>query len=89
MEPHEYTQLIETLLDDATHRLQILAEAARAKQKEIDQITASQHITDDEPNAQPVYTVQEELESWEKIVRALTEIQAELEKSNHRNRITG
>jgi hypothetical protein len=42
--------------------------------------TASGHITDDKPNAQPVYTVQEELESWEKIVSALTEVRTELHR---------
>jgi hypothetical protein len=89
MEPHEYTRLIEQLLDDATHRTHVLAEAVSAKEQEIAHITASLHITDDEPNAQPVYTVQEELESWEKIVRALTDIRTELGKSRQRNRSAG
>jgi hypothetical protein len=78
MEPHERRQLIARLLEDATHREAVLEEAAAAKQKEIAHIEASQHITDDEPNAQPVYTVQEELASWETIVRALAEIQTTL-----------
>jgi hypothetical protein len=58
MAPQEYLQLVERLLGDATHRTHVLAQAAEAKQKEIAHITASGHITDDKPNAQPVYTVQ-------------------------------
>ena len=80
MEPQEYVRLIERLLEDATQRKKVLAQAAAAKQKEVEHITASGHITDDKPNAQPVYTVQEELQSWEKIVSALTEVRAELHR---------
>lgn len=80
MEPKEYIQLIERLLEDATYRKRVLAQAAEAKQKEIEHITASGHITDDKPNAQPVYTIQEDLESWEKIVSALTEVRTELHR---------
>ena len=80
MEPREYMRLIERLLEDATQRRQVLAQAAEAKQKEVAHITASGHITDDKPTAQPIYTVQEDLESWEKIVRALTEVRSELQR---------
>ena len=78
MESYERRQLLERLLEDATHRQAVLTEAATAKAQEVHQIEASQHITDDEPNAQPVDTVQEELTSWETIVRALTEMQTTL-----------
>jgi hypothetical protein len=78
MESHERRQLLARLLEDATQRQAVLQEAADAKQQEVEQMTASQHITDDEPNAQPVYTVEEELASWETIVRALTEMQTTL-----------
>jgi hypothetical protein len=80
MEPQEYLQLIERLLEDATYRKRVLAQAAEAKEKEIAHITASGHITDDKPNAQPVYTVQEELESWEEIVSALTAVRTALHR---------
>jgi hypothetical protein len=80
MAPQEYLPLIEQLLEDATYRTRVLVQAAEAKQKEIAHITASGHITDDKPTAQPVYTVQEELESWEKIVSALTEVRTALHR---------
>ena len=86
MEPHERRQLLARLLEEATHRQDVLQEAAVAKEQEVHQIAASQHITDDEPHAQPVYRVQEELASWEIIVRALTEMQTtlnQLEASEH------
>lgn len=80
MEPQEYLRLTERLLEDATQRKKVLVQAAAAKQKEVEHITASGHITDDKPNAQPVYTVQEELEAWEKIVSALTEVRTALHR---------
>ena len=79
MAPQEYRQLVERMLEDATHRTRVLAQAADAKQQEIAQITASGHITDDKPTAQPVYTVQEELEAWEHIVNALTRMHTALD----------
>ena len=83
---HERRQLLDRLLEDATHRTAVLAEAAEAKAREIAHIVASPHIPDDEPNAQPVYTGQEALASWGTIVRALTEMQTtlnQLEASEH------
>jgi len=86
MTPHERKQVLERLLEDATHQQAVLQEAADAKHQDVHQIEASQHLTDDEPNAQPVYAVQEALASWETIVRALTEMQTtlnQLEASEH------
>ena len=80
MAPQEYRQLIEQMLKDATYRTRVLAQAADAKQQEIAQITASGHITDDTPTAQPVYTVQEELEAWEHIVSALPHLHTTLDR---------
>jgi len=81
MAPHERKQFLDCLLEDATHRRAVLQEAAEAKEQEVHQIAASQHLTDDEPNVQPVYTVQEKLASWETIARAFTEMQTTLNKS--------
>ena len=80
MELKEYIPLTEKLLQDATQRQQVIAQAAEAKQKEVEQMTASGHITDDKPTAQPVYTVQEELEAWEHIVSALTHMRTALHR---------
>jgi hypothetical protein len=80
MELQKYRPLIERLLTDATQRQHVLAQAAAATQQEIEQMTESGHITDDKPNAQPVYTVQEELESWEKLVSALTAVRTTLQQ---------
>ena len=80
MAPQEYRQLVERMREDATYRTRVLAQAADAKQKEIAHITASGHITDDKATAQPVYTVQEELEAWEHVVNALTHMHTALDR---------
>ena len=72
MESDERRQVLARLLEAATPRMAMLQETAKAKEQEVHQIAASQHLTDDESNAQPVSTVQEELASWETIVRAIT-----------------
>jgi hypothetical protein len=84
MAPQEYLQLVERMLEDATRRTRVLAQAVDAKQKEIAHITASGHITDDKPTAQPVYTVQEERESWAHIVTALTHMRTALHQIEQR-----
>ena len=80
MAPQEYRQLVERMRDDATYRTCVLAQAAAATQQEIAQITASGHITDDTPTAQPVDTVQEEREAWEHIVSALPHLRTALHR---------
>jgi len=86
MELHERRQFIDRLLVEATQRQTVLQEAAAAKEQGIHQSGERQHLTNDEPNAQPVSTVQEELASWETIARALTEMQTtlnQLEAAEH------
>jgi hypothetical protein len=80
MAPQEYRQLVERMLEDATYRTRVLAQAADATQQDIAHITASGHITDDKPTAQPVYTVQEDPEAWEHIVSALTQTRTALHR---------
>jgi len=78
MEPQERTQLVTRLLEEATHMHTVLEQAIAAKAQETAQIEASGHITDDEPLPTPVYTLDEQYDAWEKIARALTDIQTEL-----------
>jgi hypothetical protein len=56
----------------------VLEQAIAAKEWEAAHIEASGHITDDEPTPTPVYTLQEQYDAWEKIARALSAIQTEL-----------
>ena len=80
MEPQERTQLVTQLLEEATRRQTVLEQAMAAKEQEAAQIEASGHITDDEPLPTPVYTLEEQYDAWEKIARALSDIQTELHR---------
>ena len=78
MEPQERTQLVTRLLEEATRMQTVLEQAIAAKEQEAAQIEASGHITDDEPLPTPVYILEEQYDAWEKIARALSDIQTEL-----------
>jgi hypothetical protein len=78
MEPQERTQLVTRLLEEATRMQTLLEQAIDAKEREAAQIEASGHITDDEPLPTPVYTLTQQYDAWEKIARALSDIQTEL-----------
>ena len=78
MEPQERTQLVTRLLEEATRMQTVLEQAMAAKEQEAAQIEASGHITDDEPLPTPVYTLEQQYDAWEKIARALSDIQTEL-----------
>ena len=78
MEPQERTQLVTRLLEEATRMQTVLEQAIAAKEQEAAQIEASGHITDDEPLPTSVYTLEEQYDAWEKIARALSDIQTEL-----------
>ena len=80
MEPQERTQLVTRLLAEATCMQTVLEQAIAAKEREAAHIEASGHITDDEPTPTPVYTLQEQYDAWEKIARALSDIQTELHR---------
>lgn len=80
MEPQERTQLVTRLLEDATHMQTVLEQAIAAKEREAAHIEASGHITDDEPTPTPVYTLEAQYDAWEKIARALSDIQTELHR---------
>ena len=80
MEPQERSQLVTRLLDDATRMQTVLEQAIAAKEREAAHIEASGHITDDEPTPTPVYTLEEQYDAWEKIARALSDIQTELNR---------
>ena len=80
MEPQERTQLVTRLLEEATRMQTLLEQAIAAKEQEAAQIEASGHITDDEPLPTPVYTLEEQYNAWEKIARALSDIQTELNR---------
>ena len=78
MEPQDRTQLVTRLLEEATRMQTVLEQAMAAKEQEAAQIEASGHITDDEPLPTQVYTLEEQYDAWEKIARALSDIQTEL-----------
>jgi hypothetical protein len=80
MEPQERTQLVTRLLEEATHMQTMLEQALAAKEREAAHIEASGHITDDEPTPTPVYVLEEQYDAWEKIARALSDIQTELNR---------
>jgi hypothetical protein len=80
MEPQERTQLVTRLLEEATHMQAVLEQALAAKEREAAHIEASGHITDDEPTPTPVYVLEEQYDAWEKIARALSDIQTELNR---------
>jgi hypothetical protein len=80
MEPQERTQLVTRLLEEATRMQTVLEQAIAAKEQEAAQIEASGHITDDEPLPTPVYTLEQQYDAWEKIARALSDIQTELNR---------
>jgi hypothetical protein len=80
MEPQERTQLVTRLLEEATRMQTVLEQAMAAKEQEAAQIEASGHITDDEPLPTPVYILEEQYDAWEKIARALSDIQTELHR---------
>ena len=80
MEPQERTQLVTRLLEEATHMQTVLEQALAAKEREAAHIEASGHITDDEPTPTPVYVLEEQYDAWEKIARALSDIQTELNR---------
>ena len=80
MEPQKRTHLVNELRQEAALMQAALEKAIAAKQREARQIEESHHITDDEPNPPPTSTLRDEHTSWGKVLRALTEVQTELEK---------
>ena len=80
MEPQERSQLVTRLLEEATRMQAMLEQAMAAKEREAAQIEASGHITDDEPTPTPVSTLEEQYDAWEKIARAVSDIQTELNR---------
>jgi hypothetical protein len=78
MEPQKRTQLVTRVLEEATRMQTVLEQAITATEREAAHIEASGYITDDEPTPTPVYTLQEQDDAWEKIARALNDIQTEL-----------
>ena len=80
MEPQERSQLVTRLLEEATRMQTVLEQAIAAKEREAQHIEASGHITDDEPIPTPVYTLEEQYDAWEKIARALSDIQTEMRR---------
>jgi hypothetical protein len=80
MELQERSQLVTRLLDEATRMQTVLKQAMAAKEREADQIEASGHITDDEPTPTPVFTLEEQYDAWDKIARAVRDIQTELHR---------
>jgi hypothetical protein len=86
MEPRKRTHLVTELVNEATLMQSVLEKAMEAKQLEITQIKQSGHITDDEPNAPPVYTLQEEHAAWKQVLHSLQEIQTALDRIEHAER---
>jgi hypothetical protein len=78
MEPQERSQLVTGLLAEATRMQTVLEQAIIAKEREVAQIEASGHITDDEPTPTPVSILEEQYDAWETIAQALSDIQTEL-----------
>jgi hypothetical protein len=80
MAPHERTQLVTRLLEEATRMQTVLEQAIVAKAQEAAHVEASGHIPDDEPTSTTVSTVEEQYDAWEKIAQALSDIQTELNR---------
>jgi hypothetical protein len=86
MESNQRTELIDTLLEEATQKIAVLEHATAAQ--EVSQ-EAGHSTTHGASNPQERSTVQAERQSWEKVVRGLTEVRHVLEQIEQSERQRG
>jgi hypothetical protein len=86
MEPHKRIELIDTLLEEATQKFEVLERAAAARGVAQD---ASHSPTPGAPNLQEQYRVQDERDAWEKVFQGLTEVRSVLEQIGQSERQRG
>ena len=86
MESNQRTEFIDTLLEEARQKIAVLEHATAAQ--EVSQ-EASHSTTHGSSNPQERSTVQAERQSWEKVVRGLTEVRHVLEQIEQSERQRG
>lgn len=75
MEPHKRTHLINSLMEEANLMMGVLEKAMEGER--LEEFRPAMHGTH-RPHGQ--YSLEDEHKAWGKILRALTEIQAELDQ---------
>jgi hypothetical protein len=85
MESNQRTEFIDTLLEEATQKIAVLEHATAAQEVS----EASHSTTHGASNPQERSTVQAERQSWEKVVRGLTEVRHVLEQIEQSERQRG
>jgi hypothetical protein len=86
MEPNQRIELIDTLLEEATQKFEVLEHAAGAREVSQD---ASHSTAPGTPNVQEQYRVQDERAAWEKVYQGLTEVRSVLEQIGQSERQRG
>ena len=75
MEPHKRTHLVNSLMEEANLMMGVLEKAMQGER--IEESQPAMHRTH-HPHGQ--YSLEDEHKSWGKVLRALTEIQTELDQ---------
>ena len=78
MEPRERTHLVNRLMEEASLMMGVLEKAMEGER--IEEIHPAMHGTH-HPHGQ--YSLEDEHKAWGKVLRALTEIQTELDQIEH------
>ncbi len=78
MEPRERTHLVNRLMEEASLMMGVLEKAMEGER--IEEIHPAMHGTH---HPQGQYSLEDEHKSWGKVLRALTEIQTELDQIEH------
>ena len=78
MEPRERTHLVNRLMEEASLMMGVLEKAMEGER--IEEIHPALHGTH---HPQGQYSLEDEHKSWGKVLRALTEIQTELDQIEH------
>jgi hypothetical protein len=78
MEPQKRTHLVNRLMEEANLMMQVLEKAMEGER--IEEMHPALHGTH---HAQAPYGLEDEHKSWGKVLRALTDIQAELQHIEH------
>jgi hypothetical protein len=86
MEPHQRTELIHTLAEEAPQKIGVLEKAAAAHDVSQEE---SQRTAQGTPNPQAPEGVQNERRWWAEVFQKLTEIRQRLEQIEHSERQRG
>ena len=86
MEPNKRIELIDTLLEEATQKFEVLEHAAGAREVARE---ATHSTTPGTPNMQEQYRVQDERAAWEKVYQGLSEVRSVLEQIGQSERQRG